>query len=106
MIRMYAMYRPMRFFFILGAALSLVGLMPILRFLYFYAMGDGTGHLQSLLLGGVLLMLGFLLFVTGLLSDLISQNRKLLEITVEKVRRMELQERSPGPVSSGGERDS
>ena len=89
MIRMYAMYRPMRFFFILGACLSVVGSIPILRFLYFFFTGNGAGHLQSLILGGVLLMLGFMLFVTGLLSDLVSQNRKLLESTLERVRILE-----------------
>lgn len=82
-IRMYAMYRPMRFFFSLGAMTSLVGLLPIVRFLIFYVAGDGDGHLQSLILGAALLMLGAMLFVTGLLSDLISQNRKLLEIALE-----------------------
>ena len=103
MIRMYAMYRPMRFFFIIGATLSVIGLLPILRFLYFYMMGDGSGHLQSLVLGGVLLMLGFLLFVTGLLSDLISQNRKLVEIVTEKVRHIEAGERRPGSAASDTE---
>ena len=88
-IRMYAMYRPMRFFFILGTAFTCAGSVPILRFLLFYFTGDGEGHLQSLILGGVLLLLGFLLFVTGLLSDLISQNRKLTEMTLERVRVME-----------------
>jgi glycosyltransferase involved in cell wall biosynthesis len=90
MIRMYAMYRPMRFFFIIGMVLSFAGLLPILRFVYFYLSGDGQGHVQSLVLGGVLLLLGFIFFVTGLLSDLISQNRKLLEHSLERVRRLEL----------------
>ncbi|MHA7815832.1 MAG: glycosyltransferase family 2 protein [Pseudohaliea sp.] len=91
MIRMYAMYRPMRFFFMLGAVVSASGLLPVLRFLYFYVVGSGAGHVQSLVLGGVLLILGFMLFVTGLLSDLISQNRKLLESGLERIRRMELE---------------
>ena len=86
MIRMYAMYRPMRFFFIIGGVLSVVGCLPILRFLFFYFSGDGSGHLQSLLLGAVLLLLGFILFVTGLLADVVSQNRKLLEDTLERIR--------------------
>ncbi|MFK7829930.1 MAG: glycosyltransferase family 2 protein [Congregibacter sp.] len=85
-VRMYAMYRPMRFFFSLGAATSLVGLFPIVRFLIFYLAGDGSGHLQSLILGVALLMLGGMLFITGLLSDLISQNRKILEATLESVK--------------------
>jgi glycosyltransferase involved in cell wall biosynthesis len=90
MIRMYVMYRPMRFFFYLGTVFTLGGIVPILRFLYFYFVGDGTGHIQSLILGGVLLTLGFIVYVTGLLSDVISQNRQLSEIALEKIRLMEL----------------
>lgn len=85
-IRMYAMYRPLRFFFTLGGAMSCIGLIPILRFIGFYLAGDGDGHLQSLILGAALLMLGGMLFVTGLLSDLISQNRKILEATLENIK--------------------
>ena len=90
MLRMYAMYRPMRFFFYLGTALSLGGLIPVVRFLLAYWAGEGDGHIQSLVLGGALLTMGFLVFVSGLLSDLISQNRQLNEITLEKVRALEL----------------
>ena len=93
MIRMYAMYRPMRFFFYLGTVLTVLGLIPIVRFLIFYFSGDGGGYIQSLVLGGALLTMGFIVFVSGLLSDLISQNRQLSEIALEKVRELEL--RSP-----------
>ena len=90
MLRMYAMYRPMRFFFYLGSMLCFIGVFPVLRFLLAYWAGDGDGHVQSLVLGGALLTTGFLVFVSGLLSDLISHNRQLSEITLEKVRAMEL----------------
>jgi hypothetical protein len=63
------------------------------RFLLQYFAGDGAGHIQSLVLGGVLLLLGFIFFVTGLLSDLISHNRRLLELTLERAARAELAER-------------
>jgi glycosyltransferase involved in cell wall biosynthesis len=92
MIRMYGMYEPLRVFFYIGLIVSLVGALPILRFLYFYFSGDGGGHLQSLVLGGVLLIIGFITFVIGLLADLISFNRQLTEIALEKIRRMELRE--------------
>ena len=101
MIRMYAMYRPMRFFFILGGLLSLTGLLPVLRFTYFYLHGDGGGHVQSLVLGGVLLLMGFLLFVTGLLSDLVAQNRKLTEATLERLRALQAREAAARPASRG-----
>jgi glycosyltransferase involved in cell wall biosynthesis len=90
-VRMYAMYQPLQVFFLIGTALSVVGAIPILRFFYFYAMGEGGGHLQSLVLGGVLVMMGFIAYLAGLVADLISFNRQLLEMTLEKVRRMELE---------------
>ncbi|WP_058557558.1 glycosyltransferase [Thiohalocapsa sp. ML1] len=90
MVRMYAMYQPLRVFFILGAALTLIGALPIIRFLFFYFVGTGAGHIQSLLLGSVLVILGFITFMIGLVADLISFNRQLLEMTLERVRRLEL----------------
>ena len=89
-VRMYAMYQPMRVFFYIGTLLSALGLIPILRFLYFYFDTGGTGHVQSLILGGVLLMMGFIAYLAGLLADLISFNRQLIEMTLEKARREEL----------------
>jgi glycosyltransferase involved in cell wall biosynthesis len=94
MVRMYAMYQPLRVFFYLGTALSLVGLAPIVRFLYFYFIGSGAGHLQSLLLGSVLLILGFVTYLIGLVADLISFNRQLLEMNLERMRRVEFDVRT------------
>jgi glycosyltransferase involved in cell wall biosynthesis len=88
-VRMYSMYQPLRVFFYIGTALSLLGLIPILRFLYFYIFDTGAGHIQSLILGGVLLIIGFITYMIGLVADLISFNRQLLEMTLEKVKRME-----------------
>ncbi|MFP3938914.1 MAG: glycosyltransferase family 2 protein [Thermoanaerobaculia bacterium] len=90
MLRVYAMYRPLRVFFGLGLTMALIGLAPIVRFLYFYVRGEGGGHVQSLVLGGVLLTIGFVTLLAGLLADLIAFNRQLVEITLEKVRRLEL----------------
>ena len=92
MIRMYAMYEPLRVFFYIGLLISIVGLLPIIRFVYFYFTGDGGGHLQSLVLGGVLLIIGFVTFMIGLVADLISFNRQLTEITLEKIRKIELRQ--------------
>ncbi len=93
-IRMYSMYQPLKVFFYTGTALTLVGLIPIMRFLYFYLSGSGGGHIQSLLLGGVLLIIGFITFMIGLVADLISFNRQLLEKTLERVKRIEMSEAS------------
>ena len=90
-LRMYTMYQPLRVFVLLGAVITLIGLIPIVRFLIFYMMGDGNGHIQSLILGGVLTLLGIITFLIAILADLINFNRQLIEQTLEKVRRMELQ---------------
>ena len=105
MARMYAMYQPLRVFFYIGSLLTLIGLLPILRFLYFYVVGQGSGHLQSLVLGGVFLLMGFLAYLIGLVADLISFNRQLLEMTLERVRRMELS-RQVADRADGSARDS
>jgi glycosyltransferase involved in cell wall biosynthesis len=93
MIRMYAMYQPLRVFFYIGTALSLAGILPILRFLFFYFKGAGEGHIQSVILGGVFLSMGFIAYLVGLVADLISHNRQLLEMTLERVKRAELADR-------------
>ena len=105
MVHMYAMYQPLRVFFFGGVVITLLGLVPIMRFLYFYFTGDGGGHIQSLILGGTLLVVGFVTFVLGLLAELISFNRELVELILERVRRLELvrddqalkDDRSSGP---------
>lgn len=107
LVRMYVMYSPLRVFSAIGAVLAVFGLAPIVRFLYFYAVGEGTGHLQSLVLGGALVMMSFVALMVGLLADVVSRNRQLLEITLEKVRRLEaaqtpasapLSEDAPAPI--------
>jgi glycosyltransferase involved in cell wall biosynthesis len=90
-VRMYAMYQPLKVFFFIGLTLSILGAIPILRFLYFYLTGDGEGHIQSLILGGVFTILGFISFLIALLADLMNFNRQLIEQTLEKVRRIELE---------------
>ena len=90
-VRMYSMYQPLKVFFLIGLTLSLLGAIPIIRFMYFYFSGDGDGHIQSLILGGVFVILGFISFLIALLADLMNFNRQLIEQTLEKVRRIELE---------------
>lgn len=90
-MRMYAMYQPLRIFSLIGLFVALIGMIPILRFLYFFFVGDGTGRIQSLVIGSALLTVGTLAFIIGLLADLVGRNRQLLEATLERVRRIELQ---------------
>jgi len=104
MLRIYTMYRPIRTFFYIGLALIGVGLMPILRFLYFYLTDSGSGHIQSLVLGGALLVIGFMTLLMGIIADLIGFNRRLLETNLEIVRRIELDRaaRSGASDTAGG----
>jgi hypothetical protein len=89
MVRMYAMYQPLRVFFYIGSAALIVGLPPILRFAWFYLQGQSQGHIQSLLLGSTLVVIGILAYLVGLVADLINHNRQLIEITLEQARRVE-----------------
>ena len=99
-VRMYAMYQPLKVFFFVGTFLSILGVLPVLRFLYYYFTDGGAGYVQSLLLGGVLLILGFIAFVAGLVADLIAANRQLMEMTLERVKLLELDLQLRGQGSS------
>ncbi len=89
-LRAFAMYKPMRFFGMIGGVFFLLGLILGVRFVWiFLATGSGSGHIQSLILCAVLLMIGVQAFLTGVLADIISDNRKLLEDVQYRVRKME-----------------
>jgi glycosyltransferase involved in cell wall biosynthesis len=94
-IRMYSMFQPLKVFFYMGLMFSVIGLIPFIRFIYFYMIGDGGGHIQSLVVGGVLLLMGFVTFMIGLVADLISFNRQLLEMTLERVKNLEFRQSDP-----------
>lgn len=78
-VRIFVIYRPFRFFAGIGLVLFLPGLLLGLRFLYFYFSGDGDGHIQSVILSGVLMIMGFVTFLIAFIADLLAANRKLLE---------------------------
>jgi glycosyltransferase involved in cell wall biosynthesis len=88
-LRVFLMYEALRIFLILGSFPFAVGLVLLGRFLYFYAIGDGTGHIQSLILASILVVLGFLTFLLGLLGDLIAKNRHLSEDTNYRLKKAE-----------------
>ena len=79
-VRIFMTYQPLAFFIIPGIIFFLCGTMLGFRFLYFYLFtSSSSGHIQSLILSAVLLILGGLSIIFGLISNLISVNRKLLE---------------------------
>lgn len=88
-LRAYTTFNALRVFVGIGSLAVLAGLIPIARFLYFVAIGEGDGHVQSLVIGGALLVVGVLVATLGILADLIATNRKLLEATLLKLRRIE-----------------
>ena len=94
-VRIYAMYEPLKVFTYIGVVVFAGGFSLGLRFLYYYLFVDrGIGHIQSLILAAVLMIVGFQVLLIGLLADVISANRKLLEDLVYRVRSMELTDRS------------
>jgi glycosyltransferase involved in cell wall biosynthesis len=89
MLRAWAMYNPLRAFVTVGLFVTLIGMLPLIRFVWFYINGDGTGHIQSLVIGGVLILLGVIAAMMGALADLIGRNRILLEQSLERMRMLE-----------------
>lgn len=77
--RVFVIYRPMTMFFTVGALFTMAGMAMGVRFLYFYFSQDGGGHIQSVIFSSLCLTLGMLLFMMGLVGELIATNRKLLE---------------------------
>jgi len=78
-IRSYVLYRPLKTFIGLSIPFGATGLFFILRYLYFVIIGESAGHVQSVSLGGTLLILSVLLFLLGLIGDAIRANRKTME---------------------------
>ena len=113
-LRAYMMYRPLMFFAWLGTFLFALGLIPFIRFLVLQEIGEGgvNRHLQSLLVGGVLVLASFITFSLGVLADLIRINRSLIEDSLVQQKRMRfapLAEASPSGSSrrpAGGAGDT
>jgi len=90
LLRVFFMFRPLSILLSLSGLLFLVGVIPIVRFLIFWAVGDDDGHIQSLVLGGVLTVLSSVVAIAGLLGDLIATNRQLLESSLERIKELEV----------------
>ncbi len=90
MLRVFAMFNPLRLFLTLGGLFLFIGFLIGCRFLYYYLLFDGTGKIQSLILAAVLMIIGFQLLIIGLVSDLISANRRLIEDALLRTRKIEL----------------
>jgi glycosyltransferase involved in cell wall biosynthesis len=93
-VRLYALYEPLKVFFYLGVFFLALGAIPLLRFAYFYfALGQlGTRYVQSLIIGSMLIMIGVLIIAIGLVADLIASSRRLIEDVLYRVKKLELQQ--------------
>ncbi|MBO5552097.1 MAG: glycosyltransferase family 2 protein [Lachnospiraceae bacterium] len=99
-IRAFLMYRPLTFFSVCGLIPFVVGVAYIIRFLIFFANGNGAGHTQSLVVATMLIIIGFMTIVLGLQADIIAANRKILEDIQYRIRRMEAGDSiQPGALS-------
>lgn len=90
-IRAFLMYKPLRFFGMLGGAAFLIGVALGFRYIFYLLRDPSTGHVQSLILAAVLMIIGVQAVIVGLNADLISSNRKLLEDIQYRVRKMEIE---------------
>jgi len=105
-LRAYTMYRPLRVFLIVSCVLLAAGLLLGMRFIYYYILGNGNGHIQSVILAAVLFIIGFQTLLIGLLADLIGFNRRILEELLYRVRRLELDNKCPNPSTDHQPGDS
>ncbi len=90
-IRIYTHYEPLKIFFYIGSIVFGAGVIIGLRFLYYYIFGNSQGHIQSLILAAVLLIVGFQIYLIGLVSDLIFGNRKILEEILYRQKQFDLE---------------
>lgn len=87
--RAFVMYKPLKFFTIIGMSSIAVGIIIGIRFVYYLLNGAGNGHIQSLILGSMMIVVGVQTFIVGLQGDIIAANRKLLEDIQYRVKRLD-----------------
>jgi glycosyltransferase involved in cell wall biosynthesis len=88
-MRVVVIYKPLKLFFLAGAGVAGLGILAALRFLFFYLVGEGEGHIQSVVFASLCITLGMFMVMMGLVSELIATNRKLLEQINWRLQRME-----------------
>lgn len=91
-VRAYMMYKPLRCFTFLAMLPTVLGLGIGVRYLLYMATGRAGGHIQSLILGCTLIIIGFLTFMIGLVADVIAANRRILQDAQYHTRRMEYEQ--------------
>lgn len=100
-VRIFVVYQPFKFFFTIGTVIFGIGFLIGLRFLWKWFVGEGGGHIQSLILSGVLLGMGFQTFLVAFLADLLAANRKLIEDLRHKIQSNDDGNQIQGDVNNG-----
>ena len=101
-LRIYTMYEPLKTFGTIGLFIFAVGAAISVRFLYYFFFVDqGAGHIQSLILSAVFMILGFQIGLIGLMADLIANNRILIEDTLYRIKKIETNGREAPPETNG-----
>lgn len=101
MLRIFMIYRPLRVLWSVAIFLFMIGSLIGFRFLFLWLAGSGEGHVQSLILAAILMIMGAQTFLTGILADLVAANRKLLEEIRWAQRRGLRQKNNEGVDTSG-----
>lgn len=100
-VRIFILYKPLRFFLMAAAVTLLPGAVMIVRFLIRYAMGNGQGNVQSLVLSGALVAVSAVLAIAGVLAGLIATNRIMLEEVRARLLAQELEGHRSGSPAPG-----
>jgi len=100
-LRILVVYSPFRFFMVLAAVLFGLGLLLGVRYLYLIMIGEGAGHIQSVILAGLLLTIGFQTALIAFIADLQAVNRKLLEDIQYRIRKLDGGHQAAHPASPG-----
>jgi glycosyltransferase involved in cell wall biosynthesis len=101
-LRVFVIYRPLALFFYVGSVFMLIGLASGARFLYYYLHGGGGGHVQSVILASLGVTLGMLLYMMGLIGELIATNRKLMERVDLRLQQIAYRSRTQGRENGSG----
>ncbi len=98
-LRALLMYKPLYCFTMVAMIPGIIGFLIGIRFMVYYFTGQGSGHTQSLMLACTLLIIGFITFVIGMLADVISANRKILEDVQYQIKRQEYEKENEHGVA-------
>lgn len=93
-VRAYVMYKPLKFFTLVGLIPFTGGVLLGIRYLYLLCFADGGGHVQSLILVSILILMGFITFMMGIVADVIAKNRMILEDIQYRIRKLDYEKDS------------